>query len=121
MFDPCPAGWRVPKNGPDNLSPWSAFTVENSTWNGEATNPSGGRFYDRSVVYGPTGAWYPANGVRYANTSYLNECEINGYAWSATYVGELTYRFFCRASTVEPARTAYGWRAHSFSVRCVRE
>ncbi|WP_298062225.1 hypothetical protein [uncultured Rikenella sp.] len=118
LFDPCPAGWRVPKNGKEQASLWSAFTMANGPWNGTDVGPSGGRTWSAPETYGGS-AWYPATGMRYPSTGTFYESGNGHFIWysgtngtegndSGFYLGI----FYVAAD--DP-------RAFGFSVRCVRE
>ncbi len=103
IYDPCPAGWRVPKNGVwDGLST-SNFTLGNS-----------GRTADSH------GGFYPAAGYRNRNSGNFNSVGSVGYYWSATVNGRYACGLTFRSSSVGPSNGSYG-RAYGFSVRCVQE
>jgi hypothetical protein len=109
IYDPCPQGWRVPKNyGLSNVtSPWYGFTVSNGTWNSGYT-------WD-------TNARYPAKGGR-DTYGFLSGVGINVGCWSASiddalpsYIGIL----WCHEGSVELHDA--NSRASEGPVRCVRE
>lgn len=120
LLDPCPAGWRVPKSGEGALSPWSAFTIGNSIWNGAAIDPSGGRTFDRTVVSGGTNScWYPERGIR-SNTGIIWYLDAS-YHWSSTMAGIIPYRLRFDAGKVVPDNTTSAGNCEGTSVRCIRE
>ena len=110
IYDPCPPGWRVPKNSgiSEATSPWDGFTSSNGTW---------------SYGYNwGTNAVYPAAGYR-DNGSDIRLEGSDGYYWSASppsssssYASGLVF-----ASGVVDVGNHYVYRAAGFSVRCVRE
>lgn len=129
IYDPCPAGWRVPVNGTWNsfnstttLSPlrdlgWgsgrgigSGSSQVNGLryWPGTAASPAGGR------------VWYPASGNRYSYSGGLNNVGSYGYYWSSspnsTAYG---YSLYFYSGGVNPSSSSN--RASGFPVRCVQE
>jgi hypothetical protein len=105
VFDPCPAGWRVPAWS-GNQSPWSALTIINFTWG------NSGRTYN--------GSYYPAASCRNYMDGILLYTGENGYYWpAAPYVDKVYCMDFCSSSLYQAA-TDHS-RAEGFSVRCVKE
>lgn len=109
----------MPKSGEDDRSPWRDFTLDNSLWNGETTNPLGGRIYDVSIVQGPTTAWYPAAGRHTFTDGTLMNFSREGVCWSSSAYGTDSYRFLYLRAESRP--TDGGLRCTGFSVRCIRE
>nr|WP_165359918.1 fimbrial protein [Parabacteroides goldsteinii] len=71
IYDPCPAGWIVPKHGS-----WSLFnsnTVQ-GVWG------SGGCDF----LYGESKTYYPYSGMRLATNAALQSVNSVGYCWSST-------------------------------------
>ena len=83
LFDPCPAGWRVPEGGPADSpqNPWSAFTADNGPYQ-DGEKWMKGRLWDRTVCFGGT-AWYPVTGERYSSTGLFYNAN-NGSNWTTT-------------------------------------
>jgi hypothetical protein len=104
IFDPCPAGWRVPAWS-GSQSPWSALTTSNFTWGN----------YVRTY----SGSYYPAAGYRHCNYGALYFTGSNGYYWSASPYSYYGYNLYFRYGSVSPS--SCGGRAYGFSVRCVKE
>jgi uncharacterized protein (TIGR02145 family) len=116
IYDPCPAGWRVPKNAQlsEYTSPWYNFTKSNGVWN------SG---YDWSTVnYAgntKTNALYPAAGLRQSDSGSLEYQSTYGYYWSASSHSHYAACLNFGSSSVD---IDVGFpRAYGLSVRCVRE
>lgn len=105
----------MPKSGDGELSPWHAFSIDNSTWNGANTDPFGGRTYDASAVHGPTTAWYPASGFR-ETSSFFAHAGTFTHNWPST----AGYQFHTTAVAVNP-EYPYEGRSRAYSVRCIRE
>ncbi len=117
LFDPCPAGWRVPRCGDGELSPWSAFTPEHGPYNG--IKALFGRLWDGSAVFGGT-VWYPACGVRTPDSQGSVYYFGTGYYISTSTQGMRPARLRFDKSTVTPANYS-GARCDGHSVRCVQE
>jgi len=113
IFDPCPAGWRVPFNGT-----WNDFDVTASTRFKWGDPIASGRTYLPTGITGTI--YYPASGF------------LNSVSGGSTYVGS-----FGRYWSCSPSVASNGWnlyfisayvlpsygneRALGFSVRCVQE
>ena len=116
IYDPCPAGWRVPDGGSNGvwakaLGSSSDFDyIYNST--NEGMNFSG-KFGSASTI------WYPASGFRYDNYGSLDNVGFYGYYWSASPDYFNAYSLdFSRYGSVYPS---YRYsRARGQSVRCLQ-
>lgn len=116
IYDPCPAGWRVPDGGTDGI--WAkacgstSFTCSYDSLY-EGINFSG-KFGDASVI------WYPATGHRRDSEGRLVDVGSDGYYWSASSSYKLSYSMefddsgYVRASDSD-------WRACGKPVRCQKE
>ena len=117
IYDPCPAGWRVPDGGSNGV--WSKALGSGSsfvyTYNSshEGMNFSG-KFGSASAI------WYPASGYRGGSANGLNGVGIVGYCWSASPNSYYAYYLgFDDDGNVNPSY--YSSRAHGLSVRCLQE
>jgi hypothetical protein len=106
IFDPCPAGWRVPAWS-GNQSPWNAFPTSNFTW---SDSNHGG-------TYG--GSYYPASGSRNCRNATLYSTGLVAYNWSASPYSHYGFHLYFSIDGIDLSRSYY--RANGFSVRCVRE
>ena len=107
MFDPSPAGWRVP-TWKSSVSPWSEFSTDNFTWS--------------STHYGCTYSnepFYPAAGYRDLNSGALSFVGSHGDYWSGSPNSIYGYGLFFLSNLVDPANDDN--RAYGFSVRCVKD
>jgi len=107
MFDPSPAGWRVPPFK-DSASPWTAFSTSTFSWNATYL---GCTYTD--------GSFYPAAGYQYSTSGALASVGSGGCYWSGSPNGSNGYYLGFLSGNVNPAY--YNYRATGFSVRCVQE
>ena len=111
IYDPCPAGWRVPDGGESGL--WSTAGFTSSTY--EAANK--GIHFD---ISSPSTTWYPAAGSLSYDSAELTSVGNYGYYWSITpYTSYACYLYFFSNGSVNPANDNY--RSYAFSVRCVED
>ena len=104
VFDPCPAGWRVP--------PWTGSI---SPWSGYSSNS----FFNYSILLTGIG-YYPASGCRNISTGAFDIVGTYGYYWSASPNSTYGYSLsFHSSGSVNPA--SINNRAVGIAVRCVRE
>jgi uncharacterized protein (TIGR02145 family) len=113
IFDPCPAGWRVPafKGG---QSPWSTLGD-----NGSSTS-SVGTWENYGVTWTAiTAGYWSAAGYRNYNDGSLSDVGSNGNNWSASPgpIGGFYLGF--NSGGVYP--TGGSNRAYGLSVRCIKE
>lgn len=116
IFDPCPAGWRVPngkKASSSFTNPWSTWT---STRTMSTSTYSGLRWYNGTYlsIY-----YYPGAGYRNALGGVLGSVGSYGYYWTATPNGSTSYNMYFK-SLVKATVTSVS-RASGYSVRCVKE
>jgi hypothetical protein len=112
IFDPCPAGWRVPS--------WNKTSISASPWIGLATYQAS--YWSTNGFQWTTtpgiGFW-PAAGFRYPGSGPLAHVGDTGAYWSASPYSSYGYYFYFISSTVRPEINNY--RAYGYSVRCVQE
>lgn len=115
IFDPCPAGWRVPQAGKGDA--WQALysaakIIVSGTW--DATNK--GALWTAPAVYGGS-SWYPTSGLRNNSSGKFGNYGTRGLFW-AVETGQASYYF-----NVVQNDTFLNRAVHAFglSVRCVRE
>ena len=111
IYDPCPAGWRVPDGGGNGI--WSKAGFGATTY--DSTN-EGMSF----SISSPSTTWYPASGYRSDYDGSLDDVGNDGYYWSASpYDSYAFYLAFLSNGNVYLSNVdnrAYGW-----SVRCLQE
>ena len=110
IYDPCPAGWRVPDGGSNGI--WSKAGFDDTT-------------YDRTngcisfSISSPSTTWYPASGYRYGHVGSLACVGDYGYYWSASPCVNDAYSLSFEHGTVSPSNSTS--RAYGLSVRCIKE
>ena len=115
IYDPCPAGWRVPDGGSNGV--WSTALGSSSpsgTYNrtNKGMNFSGKFGSDQTI-------WYPASGYRSGDSlSYVGNF---GFYWSASTVGISAYTLDLGNSNNDVYPSNGNRRAHGNSVRCLQE
>ena len=117
IYDPCPAGWRVPDGGDDGV--WSK-AVGSSYFSGNSYNTTNegmnfsGKFGSASTI------WYPASGFRDSDDGSLLNVGVGGLYWSVSPYGSGAYGLcFDYGGYVYPSD--YGYCAGGRSVRCLQE
>ena len=118
IYDPCPAGWRVPDGGDNGV--WSKACGSSSSFSNYPYDSSdrgmnfSGKFGSSSII------WYPASGYRNRNDGSLGGVGGGDY-WSATPDGDLACHlgFLSNNGFVFPSGSTY--RAFGLSVRCLQE
>ena len=121
IYDPCPAGWRVPDGGSNGV--WSKACGSDSFFEGypydstsRGMNFSGKFGADQTI-------WCPASGCRGGDDGCLEFVGDYGYCWSASSLGILAYCLnFYNNGGVSPS-SIYGsnGRADGLSIRCLQE
>ena len=116
IYDPCPAGWRVPDGGESGV--WSKAKGSSLDYNryydstDQGMNFSGDFGTDQTI-------WYPAAGCRYFNDGSLLDVGSSGDYWSATPLGSSAFTlYFYKSGSVSSLH--YYYRADGYSVRCLQ-
>ena len=117
IYDPCPAGWRVPAGGSNGV--WSKAMKSSNSSSYSDTNEG----INFSGLFGsaPT-IWYPASGYRSYSNGNLKDVGNLGRYWSgspSTTTDNAFYMLFDYYANVYPSISED--RANGYSVRCVRE
>ena len=117
IYDPCPAGWRVPDGGDKGV--WSKACGSSSYFSGypyDSTNEGmnfSGKFGSASTI------WYPASGYRYSSDGSLSYVGNDGDCWSASPNSSYAYDLhFSSDGGVYPSGISL--RASGRSVRCLQ-
>ena len=117
IYDPCPAGWRVPDGGDDGV--WSKAKGSSSGYSGTYDGTDKGMNFSGKFGTDLT-IWYPAAGYRLRNDGSLYDVGDRGLYWSATPYGSNAYNlYFGNDGHFYPSD--YHYRANGRSVRCLQE
>lgn len=113
IYDPCPAGWRVPDGD------------SNGVWNKAGFDDQGYDSSNEGMLFGlgisSPATWYPASGFRYYYDGSLSSVGDFGHYWSVTPDGlDAYYLYFYYNDYVHPTSSYYR-RANGQSVRCLQE
>ena len=122
IYDPCPAGWRVPDGGDDGI--WSTALGSSDDFSEPILYDGTNRGINFSVKFGSASTiWYPASGYRYYDVGSLSLVGYHSRYWSASpssYLSYGAYRlFFNNTGDVLPSNGSH--RAYGGSVRCLQE
>lgn len=111
VYDPCPAGWRVPDGGTDGI--WNTAGFDDPTFDG--TN-KGKTFSNNGIEI-----WYPAAGYL-AYDNVLSNAGTSLYCWTATPWPDSAHaiNLYFKSGSQNLA-TNHGMRVIGCSVRCCKE
>lgn len=110
IYDPCPAGWRVPDGGLNGV--WDKAGFDDTTYD----NTNNGISFS---ISSPSKTWYPASGYLGGGDGSLRGVAGIGIYWSASPKNSFAYCLHFRPSIVYVAIDEY--RAVGQSVRCIKE
>ena len=116
IFDPCPAGWRVP-TWKSSYSPWDVFGT--STLNSYVATSTVGTFNYGLAVTSVSAGYFPAAGGRDPSNGAFFGVGSEGYYWSASSYDGYGFNLGLLSSNVYPALS--NDRGYGLSVRCVQE
>ena len=119
IYDPCPAGWRVPDGGSNGV--WSKALGSSSSFTNSSLYNSTNEGMNFSGKFGSASTiWYPASGFRYYSGGSLDYVGNYGNSWSASpYNSNAYYLYFNNGGSVYPSSSSY--RASGQSLRCLQE
>ena len=119
IYDPCPAGWRVPDGGDNGV--WSKACGSSSFFedypydsSNEGMNFSG-KFGSSSII------WYPASGYHNGNSGSLDYIGRYGYYWSVTPFGDGICPLSFFDGGVKPSSKIDNGRSYGLSIRCKKD
>ena len=119
IYDPCPAGWRVPDGGDNGV--WSTALGSSSAFEYDSLYDSTNEGINFSGWFGSSSTiWYPASGYRSGGDGALYSVGGISHYWSVT--PDRNYAYFLHFSHdgfVNPTSNHY--RACGFPVRCLQE
>lgn len=116
IYDPCPAGYRVPESGA-YFDIWIGPFIWDKTY--------GGRTYSHSET--AAASWFPAQGMRWGDdyAGFLSTVRSNGMYWTCTPATENNIRFgqimsFTNTTSMTQWARNY-YRIMGFTIRCCKE
>ncbi len=118
IYDPYPAGWRVPDGGENGV--WSKALGSSSDFRNDSLfdkidkgmNLQGRLGSNQKII------WYPASGCRYYTDGDLYVGD-SGSCWSASPADYRAYSMDINAYGISPSISSS--RAFGYSVRCIKE
>ena len=118
IYDPCPAGWRVPDGGENGV--WSKALGSSSDFRNDSLfdqidkgmNLQGRLGSNQKII------WYPASGCRYYTNGDLYVGD-SGSCWSTSPADYRAYSMNINAYGIYPSSSSS--RAFGDSVRCIKE
>ena len=117
IYDPCPAGWRVPDGGSSGV--WSTALGSSSSYTGTYNSTNEGMNFSSKFGSAST-IWYPASGFRDYDDGGLSNVGYSGHYWSASPDSLYAYYlYFYDPGNVDPS--TYNYRSRGYSVRCLQE
>ncbi len=115
IYDPCPAGWRVPDGGENGI--WAKAHGSPATYTHAYDSNKKG--HDFSGDFGESSPiWYPVMRRRSYETGNLSN-DNTGCYWSCSPNDNTVYYLYTSGSNVNPA--SYAFRAFGQPVRCCKE
>ena len=126
IYDPCPAGWRVPDGGSNGV--WSKALGSSSSFNNSSLYNSTNEGMNFSGKFGSASTiWYPASGCRNFNDGSFDGVGYYGDYWSASPGDSIAsylllnafYLYLSSDGDVDPSYSRR--RASGHSVRCLQE
>jgi uncharacterized protein (TIGR02145 family) len=117
VYDPCPAGWRVPDGGSNGV--WSKALGSSSSFDYTYNSTNKGMDFSGKFSNDQT-IWYPASGCLSLGGGSLSSVGNRGYYWSASPYSDFACRLaFLYSGSVSPS--LYDYRAFGLSVRCFKD
>ncbi len=124
IYDPCPAGYRVPKGRENGVwyNALGAYGIESTAFD---TINKGFNLTKESMPEGYLtengDCWYPAAGSIYGSYGYIGEIGRYGYYWSSTTSEDYYASAFMVAGELNRISTLSAYRSSGYSVRCFKE
>ncbi len=118
IYDPCPAGWRVPDGGENGV--WSKAMGSSSDFRNDSLFDKIDKGMNLQGMLGSNQKiiWYPASGCRYYTNGDLYVGD-SGSCWSASPADHRAYSMDINAYGIYPSSSSS--RAFGYSVRCIKD
>ena len=118
LYDPCPAGWRVPIGGSSGV--WATALGTGDDLLDATKYDSTNKGLEFSGLLGGAGSiWYPLAGYLNGGDAVLKATGSTSYYWSVTENGIYAYRFYL--DNTGNIRNNFWRRSFGQSVRCVKD
>ena len=119
IYDPCPAGWKVPSGGPTG-SWYQALGNVSSISDPSLWNASDGGM-NLGSKFGFDESWYPASGCLDFENASSYKAGSNGYWWTSTGATNGQAYNFSIDNAGNAVADASNLRAYAMNVRCCRD
>ena len=114
LYDPCPAGYRIPDGGETGFWAITLGTTTSTKVGTQWDNTNYGHHW--TLADGETTAWYPATGYRNNSAATLFGVRIHSFYWTSSYASPgMSF------NNVSVTPIDSGDKYHACSVRCVKE
>ena len=118
VYDPCPAGWRVPEGGGDGV--WAKALGSSASVS--LLFDSSKRGINFTGAYGDSECiWYPNSGFRNYSDGGLNNVNYGGYSWSCSPDESYSDHAFSLYCTGDVYPSWHDIRSYGYPVRCLQE
>ena len=118
VYDPCPAGWRVPEGGGDGV--WAKALGSSASVS--LLFDSSKRGINFTGAYGDSECiWYPNSGFRNYSDGGLNNVNYGGYSWSCSPDESYSAHAFSLYCTGDVYPSWHDIRSYGYPVRCLQE
>ena len=117
IYDPCPAGWRIPDGGSTGV--WAKALGSSSSYTGTYNSTNEGMNFSGKFGSDQT-IWYPVSGYRSNRAGSLSNVGFYGDYWSASPNSNGAY-YLCLDNFGYVSPSYGSIRADGYSVRCLKE
>ena len=119
IYDPCPAGWRVPDGGFNGV--WAKALGSSSSFSGYPVDSTNYGINFSGALGSASAIWYPTSGHRSPKDGDLSGTQSYGYYWSASHSGlKSAHMFFFNGGDIDSLANVADC-AEGCSVRCIKE
>ena len=116
IYDPCPAGWRIPDGNEEGV--WAIALGANGYSSGYPSSKKGidfsGKFGDSSSI------WYPLSGIYHSDSGEIEDVGTSGRYWSLASIGFNIHCLYIHSSGSVQTSNSLN-RGSAYSVRCQKE
>jgi uncharacterized protein (TIGR02145 family) len=121
IYDPCPAGWRVPYGG-DDIGVWNKALNSSGMIIGFPIDNVNHGMHFSSAFGASASIWYPFSGCRNPENANLESIALGGHFWSSTPDNNQTCTNFLLITHTQEVHPSGSYnKAYGHSVRCMKE